>query len=217
MAAISTRILTRINTDAVGERPREPKHDTRAETKALSGRKKSAQGWSGAITLGKRPQKINSFSHRMGEGGRRLDEGNPLCALRSLAAIKSVNQNEHRRILRRLHHVLKLPVSRHRRFEFGVNVRHRLQEAQQKTALDRVIHILRQRPARRQPREIIQRKALQQPGKPISRGQRRPRMVAVRKHLGRHDADDVAPLIHQRTMLVLPFARLHGGRLQRPR
>jgi hypothetical protein len=68
--------------------------------------------------------------------------------------------------------------------------------------LDRVIQLvavrknLRQRPARRQ---------------------RRPRMVAVRKHLGRHDADHVAPLTHQRTMLVLPSARLHGGRLQRPR
>ena len=59
-------------------------------------------------------------------------------------------------------------------------VRHRFQEAQQQTALDRVIHILRQRPARRQ---------------------RRPRI-----QLGRHDADHVAPLIHQRPARI---ARLH--------
>ena len=53
---------------------------------------------------------------------------------------KSVNEDQHRRLLRRLHHLLKPPVSRDRRFELGVHVRHRFEEAQQQTALDRVIH-----------------------------------------------------------------------------
>jgi hypothetical protein len=60
---------------------------------------------------------------------------------------KSIHQHEDGGILRRLHYILKLPVSRVRRFELGGNVRHRFEEAQQQTALDRVIHILRQRPA----------------------------------------------------------------------
>ena len=40
----------------------------------------------------------------------------------------SINEDEHRRSLRRLHHVLKLPVSRDRRFQLGRNRRHRFQE-----------------------------------------------------------------------------------------
>jgi uncharacterized membrane-anchored protein len=74
----------------------------------------------------------------------------------TLGTALSINQNQHRRILRRLHHILKLPVSRDWFFEFGGNCRHGFEEAQQKTALDRVIHILRQRPARRQRRPRIQ-------------------------------------------------------------
>ena len=93
---------------------------------------------------------------------------------------RSINQDQDSGLLRRFHHALELPVSRDRCFEFGRNRRHGFQEAQQQTALDRVIDILRQRPARRQRRRRIQ--------------------------LGRHDADDVAPVIHQRPARI---ARLH--------
>ena len=41
----------------------------------------------------------------------------------------SIYQHQHRRVPRRLDHILKLPVSRERRFEFGRNSRHRFQEA----------------------------------------------------------------------------------------
>ncbi len=59
-----------------------------------------------------------------------------------------------------------------RSFKIAGDVRDRFKEAQQQTALDRVIHILRQRSACRQRHRRIQ--------------------------LGRYDAKDVAPLIHQR-------------------
>ena len=68
----------------------------------------------------------------------------------------SINQNQHGGILCRLDHILKLPVSRDWFFEFGGNCRHGFEEAQQKTALHRVIHILRQRSTRRQRRGRIQ-------------------------------------------------------------
>ena len=67
-----------------------------------------------------------------------------------------INQNKHRRYLRLLHHILKLPVSRIRRFDLGRNIRHGFEETQEKAALHRVIDILRQRPARRQRRDCIQ-------------------------------------------------------------
>ena len=95
-------------------------------------------------------------------------------------APSSINQHQDSRSLGGFNNIFKLSVSRYRRFELGLHVRHGFEEAQQQTALDRVIHILRQRPARRQ---------------------RRPRI-----QLGRHDADDVAPLIHQRPARI---ARLH--------
>jgi len=42
--------------------------------------------------------------------------------------------------------ILKLLIRRIGRFELGIHIRHGFQEAQQQAALDRVIHILRQRP-----------------------------------------------------------------------
>ena len=93
---------------------------------------------------------------------------------------QSIDEDEDGGILGGFDHILKLPVSRHRRFELGRDSGDGFEEAQQQAALDRVIHILRQRPARRQ---------------------RRPRI-----QLGRHDADHVAPLIHQRPARI---ARLH--------
>jgi hypothetical protein len=73
---------------------------------------------------------------------------NLLRLLRLFAAMKSVNQNENSRILRGLHHALKLLILRIRHFELGLHARHRLQKAQRQAALDRVIHVLRQRSAR---------------------------------------------------------------------
>jgi len=55
-----------------------------------------------------------------------------------------IHQHQHRRLLRRLHHVLKLPFARVWRFELGGNFRHGFEKAQKKTALHRVIDILRQ-------------------------------------------------------------------------
>ena len=63
-----------------------------------------------------------------------------------------INEDEDCGILRRLHHIFKLPIRRDRRFKLGVHVRHGLQEAQEQAAFDRIIHILWQRPARRQRR-----------------------------------------------------------------
>ncbi len=54
----------------------------------------------------------------------------------------SINQNQNRRVLRRLHHVLKLPVNRDWLFKFCGNIRHRFKEAQEQTALHRVIHMV---------------------------------------------------------------------------
>ena len=59
----------------------------------------------------------------------------------------SINEDEDGGTLCRLHHILKLLIRRVRRFELGVHVRRRFQEAQEQTALDRVIHILRERAA----------------------------------------------------------------------
>ena len=67
-----------------------------------------------------------------------------------------INKNKNGSILSGFDDILKLPVSRDGRFELGQNCRHGFEEAQQKTALDRVIHILRQRPAHRQRRRRIQ-------------------------------------------------------------
>src|ERR1035437_9555134 len=63
------------------------------------------------------------------------------------SAATSINEDEHRRFLCIFHHVLKLPFAHVRLFEFGGNFRDRLEEAQKKTALHRVIH-----PALRDPR-----------------------------------------------------------------
>jgi hypothetical protein len=76
---------------------------------------------------------------------RRLKGKNLLRLLCLFAAMKSVNQNENSGVLCRFHHILKLLIRRVRLFQLGVHVRRRFQEAQQQTALDRVIHILRQR------------------------------------------------------------------------
>ena len=54
----------------------------------------------------------------------------------------SIHQHQHRRILRRLDHIFKLPVSRDWRFELGGNGWNGLEEAQQQTALDRVIQLV---------------------------------------------------------------------------
>jgi hypothetical protein len=111
---------------------------------------------------------------------------NLLRLLRLFAAIKSINQNQHRRVLCRLHHILN------NGRDALLRVRRRGSTAL--PTLDRVIDILRQRPARRQ---------------------RRPRMVAVRKHLGRHDADHVAPLIHQRPANLVGSSRCDDRTAQR--
>ena len=71
------------------------------------------------------------------------------------SAATSKNKNENSRILRRLDDILKLPVSCDWLFQFGGNGGNKFKEAQQKTAFDRVIHILRQRPARRQRRRRV--------------------------------------------------------------
>ena len=92
----------------------------------------------------------------------------------------SINEDEDGSVLSRLHHIRKFPVCRDRRFEFGRNGGDGFQEAQQQTALDRVIDILRQRPARRERCRRIQ--------------------------LGRHHAHHVAALVHQRAARI---ARLH--------
>ena len=89
--------------------------------------------------------------------------------------------------------ILKLLLLGRRFFEFGCHVRDGFQKAQEITALHRVIHILRQRPAR---------------------PQRRPRV-----EFGRHHAHHVPALIHQRparTVTVGNYSRLHGGRPQGP-
>ena len=54
--------------------------------------------------------------------------------------INSIYENQHRSILCRLDHILKLPVSRDGFLQPGRNCRHGFEEAQQKTALHRVIH-----------------------------------------------------------------------------
>jgi hydrogenase maturation protein HypF len=60
---------------------------------------------------------------------------------RNLRTPYSIHKNQDRRILCRLHHVLKLPVSRDWRFELGRNRRNGFEEAQQKTAFDGVVHV----------------------------------------------------------------------------
>ena len=96
------------------------------------------------------------------------------------SAATSINEDEDGSILGGFDHVLKLLIRRVRRFEFGVHIRHRFEEAQQQTALDRVIQLvavrkdLRQRPARRQRHRRIQ--------------------------LGLNDADHVAPLSRHQTI-----------------
>jgi hypothetical protein len=82
--------------------------------------------------------------------------------------VRLIHKNQDSGVLGGFDHILKLFIRRIGRFEFGVHVRHRFQKAQEQAALHRIIHILRQRPARRQRHRRIQ--------------------------LGRHDADDVAPL-----------------------
>ena len=72
-----------------------------------------------------------------------------------MSAATSINEDEDGGVLGGFHHILKLPVSRYWCFELGRNCRHRFEEAQQKTALDRVIHPALRDPARRQRRRRI--------------------------------------------------------------
>ena len=58
------------------------------------------------------------------------------------SAATSINKNEHSSVLGEFDDILKLPFSRNRRFEFGVHVRHRFEEAQQQTALNRIIQLV---------------------------------------------------------------------------
>ena len=97
----------------------------------------------------------------------------------------SINQHQHRRCLRRLHHLLKRFILHIRLLEFCRHVRHGFQEAQEQTALHRVIHLVAVRKDSGSDR------------------------VAVRQHLGRDDAHHVAARVHQRTVPVWPIARLH--------
>ena len=62
-----------------------------------------------------------------------------------MSAATSINEDENCCLLCGFDHILKLPVSRDRRFKPGRNSGSGFEEAQQQTALDRVIHILRQR------------------------------------------------------------------------
>ena len=96
------------------------------------------------------------------------------------SAATSIHEHQHRSILRRLYHILKLPVSRHWVFQFICHIRHRFKEAQEQAALHRVIHILRQRPGGCQRHRRIQ--------------------------LGRNDAHHVPVRLHQRAARI---ARLH--------
>jgi len=86
----------------------------------------------------------------------------------------SIHQHQHRRLFGGLHHVLELPLLRVGLFELRGHFRHGLQEPQQETALHRVIHVLRQRPARGQcrPRGQVGRPATRQgnPKKTIDPG-----------------------------------------------
>jgi hypothetical protein len=72
-----------------------------------------------------------------------------------MSAATSINEDEDGGVLGGFDDILKLPVSRDRCFQLGRNCRHRFEEAQQQTALHRVIDILRQRPARGQGRRRI--------------------------------------------------------------
>ena len=68
---------------------------------------------------------------------------------------KSVNQNKNGGILGGFDDLLKRFLLHIRLFQFRRHLRHRLQEAQEQTALHRVIYILRQRPGGRQRRRRI--------------------------------------------------------------
>jgi len=52
----------------------------------------------------------------------------------------SINEDENGSILGGFHNILKLPVNRHRLFEFCGHIRHGFEEAQEQAALHRVIH-----------------------------------------------------------------------------
>jgi len=101
-------------------------------------------------------------------------------AARQRPPYQSINQDENGSILGGFHNILKLPVNRHRLFEFRGHIRHRFKETQEQTALHRIIHILRQRPAGRQRHRRIQ--------------------------FGRDDAHHVPVRLHQRAARI---ARLH--------
>src|SRR5262245_5746872 len=60
----------------------------------------------------------------------------------------SIDQHQHGGLLRVLHHILKLALVGVWLFELGGNFGDRFEEAQEITALDRVIHVLRERAAR---------------------------------------------------------------------
>jgi hypothetical protein len=89
--------------------------------------------------------------------------GTRCCASGGAAAppYQSIDEDEDSGVLGGFDDILKLLVLRVGRFELGQNRRHRFQEVQQHTALDRVIQLvavrkdLRQRPARRQRRPRI--------------------------------------------------------------
>ena len=55
---------------------------------------------------------------------------------------QSINQNQHRRLLRRLHHIFKRFILRVCVLDFGIHIRHRFQEAQEQAALHRIIHMV---------------------------------------------------------------------------
>ena len=65
---------------------------------------------------------------------------------------KSVNQHQDNGLFGRFDQLVKLPFLRLRLFELRRHLRHGFQETHQETALNRVIHILRQRRALRQSR-----------------------------------------------------------------
>jgi len=68
---------------------------------------------------------LNRFGH---EGFIRSPRAGLMRKVPILAATESINQHQHRCTLRRLHHVLKLPVSRDWRFELGRNCWHNEQQ-----------------------------------------------------------------------------------------
>src|ERR1017187_1996578 len=67
-----------------------------------------------------------------------------------MSAATSINEDEDGSVLGGFDDILKLPVSRDRCFQLGRNCRHRFKEAQQKTALHRVIHPALRDPTRGQ-------------------------------------------------------------------